>query len=263
MAEDERFQVRDTYANGDEYEGEVRVEPTASGRRVLKHGHGVYRFAKGSSYDGEWADGKMHGWGVFQEADSRDRYEGHWQGGKRTIGLYFYGTGDIYQGCFHNNQKHGRGVAWEDRQMFEVVYDHDVLVSKTPFVTTPSARQHHEQTTAATAAPTARVQKPRAPRGAASQFGRSMPPEAVLLRPSFRPGGAVPSSRTITAAQYSVAMRVVKQGVRRREAAQRNEAIADALPPRSKSATIAPPKADDRGLEFEREDRLRDLYRYY
>lgn len=53
--------------NGDIYEG------TLSGK--LKHGYGIYRFAKGDIYEGEWENDLQQGNGVLQYADG-SVYEG-------------------------------------------------------------------------------------------------------------------------------------------------------------------------------------------
>lgn len=139
--------VRDTYSNGDIYEGEMKIERTDSSKKILvKQGFGVYRFESGAVYAGEWVAGKMHGWGIFEEGilpeepgnplqRPHDRFEGTWVEGRRARGTYTFGlTGDVYQGEFvDNNLKHGRAIVWENREMFEVWYNRDCLVKKLPF----------------------------------------------------------------------------------------------------------------------------------
>ena len=124
--------MHDHYANGDEYIGEVKV---VRGGSVVKHGLGVYRFSRGSCYEGEWCDGVMQGWGRFVEADVGDVFEGHWRAGKRFFGRYCFANGDIYEGGFVDNLKHGRAVVWEGHEMYEVEFHRDELVSKVPFAT--------------------------------------------------------------------------------------------------------------------------------
>jgi hypothetical protein len=53
--------------NGDIYEG------TLNGK--LKHGYGIYRFAKGDIYEGEWENDLQQGNGVLQYTDG-SVYEG-------------------------------------------------------------------------------------------------------------------------------------------------------------------------------------------
>eukprot|EP00659_Diplonema_papillatum_P002027 gene2027-3102_t len=61
--------VVEMYPNGDKYEGQVGVDGT-------KHGWGKYTFANGKVYEGNWASGKMNGWGEFVESDTKDRFVG-------------------------------------------------------------------------------------------------------------------------------------------------------------------------------------------
>ena len=59
------------------------------------HGRGVYRYADGNVYEGEWKDDKMHGRGVFRYADG-DVYEGEWEDGKmHGRGVFRYPDGSI------------------------------------------------------------------------------------------------------------------------------------------------------------------------
>merc|ERR1711916_145576 len=59
-----------------------------------------------------------------------DQFEGVWNRGLRSHGTYVYANGDAYCGGFANNQKHGHGLAREGRDVFEVLFEHDVLVRK-------------------------------------------------------------------------------------------------------------------------------------
>jgi hypothetical protein len=273
-----RLAVHDKYANGDEFVGEVRIEPPPpsagpdSRPRIVKHGLGTYRFASGSQYDGEWANGRMHGWGIFVEHASGDRYEGYWEDGQRTMGLYAFGNGDVYQGCFDGSLKHGRGIAWEDRQMYEVVYNRDVLVSKKTFATQREPTFVGDGCRAPATAPPVSTH-PRQPRTGPSRDRRAVPPEAQLLRRSDLGAGAVPRSRTITAAQYEAARAVLK--VPRRATSARagrgpitNTAVQDmprhlTRPATERSAAGKGIRDAGKGLHFEREDILRAQYRYF
>ena len=46
-----------------------------------RHGYGVYTYADGGRFEGEWIDDKVHGRGVSVYA-SGNRYEGEWVDGK-------------------------------------------------------------------------------------------------------------------------------------------------------------------------------------
>jgi hypothetical protein len=137
--------VEETYHNGDRYSGFV-VQDTERKGVLKKSGHGLYLFANGSYYEGEWKDGAMSGHGVFLDAVTGDRFEGHWDKGKRVMGSLYFKSGPQgvgarqYHGRFAEDgcAKHGRAVIWEGDEMFEALYDHDVLLLKTPFRTSPN-----------------------------------------------------------------------------------------------------------------------------
>ena len=48
-----------------------------------KHGHGIYTWADGRKYDGQWVNGKQHGVGKYVMADKSERM-GEWLEGKRV-----------------------------------------------------------------------------------------------------------------------------------------------------------------------------------
>ncbi len=48
-----------------------------------KHGHGVYKWADGRVYDGQWANGVQNGYGYYQHSQDKDRKIGYWEKGKR------------------------------------------------------------------------------------------------------------------------------------------------------------------------------------
>jgi len=101
-----------TFANGDLYEGEwLHNERT---------GRGMMKFAPSDSdsnssdtfskYEGEFVDGKMHGYGIYYYANG-DRYEGDFVDGCMTgTGMWTSCTGDKYLGVFKNSARHGLGT---------------------------------------------------------------------------------------------------------------------------------------------------------
>ena len=90
------------YANGDMYEGDWNDD--------YRHGRGVYRYADGAVYEGDWKDNKKHGQGVYRFA-SGDVYEGDLEGDKlHGQGVYRYSDGAVYEGDHKDGMSHGRGV---------------------------------------------------------------------------------------------------------------------------------------------------------
>lgn len=229
--------VRDVYENGDEYVGEVIYAPRNAESRepqtAVKHGLGTYRFANGSYYEGSWANGKMHGWGMFQEGDGGDSFEGEWKDGCRAFGIYRYANGDVYQGAFRRSLKHGRGIVWEDRRMFEVEYDHDDLLEKRPFDTSL-----HSRGGGGTAAADGK-RRSRMVRSSPSEAAGGVEARLLRGRHGQRP---LPASRTVTTAEYDAAKHVLA---------------------RSTGATGLASKDDRRELEFERSDILRARNRFF
>ncbi|CAK9076239.1 unnamed protein product [Durusdinium trenchii] len=73
-----------SYANGDTYEGEA-TGPTPA--QCLRHGYGVYTYASGGRYEGEFVEDRKQGWGSF-----------------------FFENGDAYEGQWYADQMHGHGV---------------------------------------------------------------------------------------------------------------------------------------------------------
>jgi len=62
------------WADGRKYEGEYVNDK--------KHGYGIYTYPDGRSYKGQWASGKQHGEGVFITPQG-DQRKGVWNEGKR------------------------------------------------------------------------------------------------------------------------------------------------------------------------------------
>ncbi|XP_062972239.1 alsin [Elgaria multicarinata webbii] len=93
---------------------------------------------KDATYDGRWLSGKPHGRGVLKWADGRmysgmfrhgledghgeykvpnkilnksDHYAGYWKEGKMCgQGIYSYASGEVYEGSFQDNMRHGHGL---------------------------------------------------------------------------------------------------------------------------------------------------------
>ena len=71
---------------------------------------GVFTFADGSVYEGEYVGNVRSGKGKMTYADGAV-YEGSWEGGKRAgSGVYTYSNGDVYRGEWADDVKQGEGV---------------------------------------------------------------------------------------------------------------------------------------------------------
>ena len=86
------------------------------------HGRGVYRYADGSVYEGDFKDGKKHGLGMDRYADGAV-YEGDWKDDKmHGRGVCRYPSGEVYEGDYKDGKKHGRGVFRSDGAVYEGDY---------------------------------------------------------------------------------------------------------------------------------------------
>jgi len=101
-----------------EYEGEYNTAGEPEGR-------GIFRFASGNVYEGEWKAGEQEGRGILR-FDDGDVYEGEFKAGEfegrgvmryasgevydwRT-GVYRCASGDVYEGEYKADKREGRGV---------------------------------------------------------------------------------------------------------------------------------------------------------
>ena len=78
----------------------------------LQHscGEGVYTFADGAVYRGQYKGDKKEGDGVYTFT-SDDVYRGQWKGDKREgDGVYTFANGDVYRGQYQGDKKEGDGV---------------------------------------------------------------------------------------------------------------------------------------------------------
>lgn len=74
----------------------------------------------GIRYEGEWKDGKRHGYGVSTQA-SRFQYVGYWENDKKHgRGRQTWEDGSSYDGMWEAGQKQGYGVySWQDGERYE------------------------------------------------------------------------------------------------------------------------------------------------
>jgi hypothetical protein len=85
-----------------------------------KEGLGVYKWADGSVYDGQWFDNKIHGYGQYLWYDGR-QYYGQWKlNDMHGFGIYIYADGIRYDGQYENDKKEGYGIYyWTDGRKYE------------------------------------------------------------------------------------------------------------------------------------------------
>ena len=70
------------YADGDEYNGDWKND--------LQNGKGIYKFKDGESYDGEYLDGERTGQGIFRYKNG-DQYSGHFLKGQSRVMVRCHG----------------------------------------------------------------------------------------------------------------------------------------------------------------------------
>ncbi|XP_006017722.1 alsin [Alligator sinensis] len=79
------------------------------------NGRGVLKWADGRMYSGVFRSGLEDGYGEYRVPNKAlnkdDHYVGYWKEGKMCgQGVYSYATGEVYEGCFQDNVRHGHGL---------------------------------------------------------------------------------------------------------------------------------------------------------
>nr|XP_020655180.1 radial spoke head 10 homolog B2-like isoform X1 [Pogona vitticeps]XP_020655181.1 radial spoke head 10 homolog B2-like isoform X1 [Pogona vitticeps] len=95
---------RYTWPDGSIYEGEVK--------NGIRHGFGMYKCGTYPvSYIGQWVEGKRHGKGtIYYNTESSSWYEGDFvYNVKSGWGIRCYKSGDIYEGQWERDMRHGEG----------------------------------------------------------------------------------------------------------------------------------------------------------
>jgi len=106
------------YANGDVFDGEYK--------EGKKHGKGIYKYVSGSVYDGDWDNNKKHGKGIYKYANG-NVYDGDWDNDKmHGKGIYKYVNGDVYDGDWDDGYKHGKGIyKYANGNVYDGDWDND------------------------------------------------------------------------------------------------------------------------------------------
>ncbi|XP_062861557.1 alsin isoform X3 [Trichomycterus rosablanca] len=103
---------------------EGRLKNAAYGGRWLlgkPYGIGDLKWPDGRVYYGNFKNGLEDGFGDYMMPNMAlktfDRYKGHWKEGKmHGFGTYRYATGEVYEGSFQDNLRHGHGMLSSGRQ---------------------------------------------------------------------------------------------------------------------------------------------------
>lgn len=90
-----------------------------------KQGSGMYTWADGSTYTGQWFDNKINGYGTYLWQDGR-KYFGQWnQNDMQGYGIYIYADGVRYDGQYNADKKDGYGIYyWTDGRKYEGWWSH-------------------------------------------------------------------------------------------------------------------------------------------
>jgi hypothetical protein len=99
----------------------------------LALGDGEAKYPDGSTYKGQFRDGKKHGHGYMMWPDGDDRtlsqggtisakYNGEWRGDlKHGHGVYYYANGNVFEGNWVDGKRCGKGIfIYPDGKQFEV-----------------------------------------------------------------------------------------------------------------------------------------------
>ncbi|NXI93414.1 R10B2 protein, partial [Psophia crepitans] len=98
------FSGRYTWNDGSIYEGSIK--------NGVRHGFGFFRSGTHPvSYIGHWCNGKRHGKGtVYYDQEHTSWYSGDWVNNiKEGWGMRCYKSGNIYEGQWEKNVRHGKG----------------------------------------------------------------------------------------------------------------------------------------------------------
>lgn len=79
------------------------------------HGRGILKWPDGKMYSGMFRNGLEDGYGEYKipnkVLNKEDHYVGHWKEGKMCgQGIYSYASGEVFEGCFQDNMRHGHGL---------------------------------------------------------------------------------------------------------------------------------------------------------
>ncbi|XP_035248403.1 alsin isoform X3 [Anguilla anguilla] len=92
-------------------------EATYEGRWLAgkPHGKGILKWPDGRTYIGTFKNGLEDGFGEYlvpnKNLNKNHHYHGHWKEGRmHGFGTYRYASGEVYEGSFQDNARHGHGI---------------------------------------------------------------------------------------------------------------------------------------------------------
>lgn len=75
-----------------------------------KNGKGIFDFADGGRYVGEWTDENgAHGYGICTLPYENGVFEGCWEAGSQQSGIFTWSSGQKYIGAWKDGMRHGLG----------------------------------------------------------------------------------------------------------------------------------------------------------
>jgi TPR repeat protein len=118
----------------------VRVDPDD----LAYTGHARLTWPDGSEYDGEWLQGRPHGFGIATEADGA-RYAGDWHHGDRHgEGELTLSDGSRYEGAFAQGKRSGTGTLESAQGFYDGQWHLDMPHGEGVFVAVDGGRYQGE-----------------------------------------------------------------------------------------------------------------------
>jgi len=113
-----------TAPDGSSYAGEFK--------EGKMNGKGTYVYSDGSIYNGEWRDDKPHGRGTFKYVNG-DMYDGLYEGGRRQgAGTFWFADGEVEIGSYRDDADFGEGVRWSTNRKRAWILKDGVLGRQVP-----------------------------------------------------------------------------------------------------------------------------------